>query len=137
MSVAGEIVKGNTVRDGGVELQLTLHKADDMELLSDNHNPRKGQGLLAISQKSKEEETAAKREVAAKDEEEEDDDDDENEEGTDKPKKKKKSAPKVLLPVPLRKKLTIESSHTFKFFIALITLNFLLAGSCSCNCSKL
>ena len=114
-------VMGNAVKTGGVELELTLHNADDMELLSNNQNPRKGQGLLAISQKSKEGDTAAKKEVAAKDEEEEDDEDDEEEEGTDKPKKKKKSAPKVLLPVPLRKKLTTESSHTFKFFIALMS----------------
>ena len=55
--MAGERVKGNTVQDGGVKLELTLHKAGDMELLTDNHNPRmmaEGQGLLAISQKSKE-----------------------------------------------------------------------------------
>ena len=47
-------VMGNAVKTGGVELELTLHNADDMELLSNNQNPRKGQGLLAISQKSKE-----------------------------------------------------------------------------------
>ena len=60
--VAGEKVKGSTLQVGGLVLQLTLHKAANMELLSDNHNPRlakkgEAEGLLAITGKCKEEES--------------------------------------------------------------------------------
>ena len=77
--VAGEKVKGSTLQEGGLELQLTLHKAATMQPLSDN--PRlaeKGEGLLAITGKCKEEEKGAEEEVEVEDDD--DDDDDEGEE---------------------------------------------------------
>ena len=65
---------GSTLQQGGLVLQLTLHKAATMELLSDNHNPRlamKGKGLLAITQKRKEEDNVVVVEEVVVEEEEE------------------------------------------------------------------
>ena len=46
MSVAGQPVLGNTLQEGGVELQLTLLNATTMQPLSDNDNPRPHKGLF-------------------------------------------------------------------------------------------
>ena len=39
-------VLGETLKEGGVELQLTLLDATTMQPLSDAHNPRQGEGLF-------------------------------------------------------------------------------------------
>ena len=111
---------GSTLQQGGLVLQLTLHKAATMELLSDNHNPRlamKGKGLLAITQKRKEEDNVVVEEEEGEEEVEA--------EGDKKKKKKKKTKEnkkenKVRLEMPLTVRLT-ESSHTFEFFVTLMS----------------
>ena len=111
---------GSTLQQGGLVLQLTLHKAATMELLSDNHNPRlamKGKGLLAITQKRKEEDNVVVEEEEGEEEVEA--------EGDKKKKKKKKTKEnkkenKVRLEMPLTVRLT-ESSHTFKFHVMLLS----------------
>ena len=53
MSLAGEPVEGITLQEGGLELQLTLLNATTMQLLSDDHNPRPQEGLLAETKENK------------------------------------------------------------------------------------
>ena len=44
--MAGQPVLGSTLQPGGVELQLTLLNATTMKQLSDDDNPRPGEGLF-------------------------------------------------------------------------------------------
>ena len=53
MSPAGEPVEGSTLQEGGLELQLNLLHATTMQPLSDDHNPRSQEGLLAETKKGK------------------------------------------------------------------------------------
>ena len=53
MSLAGEPVEGITLQEGGLELQLTLLNATTMQPLSDDHNPRPQEGLLAETKENK------------------------------------------------------------------------------------
>ena len=47
MPVAGQPVLGETLQEGGLELQLTLLNATTMKELSDDDNPRPGEGLFS------------------------------------------------------------------------------------------
>ena len=48
--VAGEKVKGSTLQVGGLVLQLTLHNATTMQLLSDNDKPAKTRALGVLTE---------------------------------------------------------------------------------------
>ena len=48
--MAGQPVLGSTLQEGGLELQLTLHNATTMQLLSDNDKPAKTRALGVLTE---------------------------------------------------------------------------------------